>query len=77
MADENDFAVHAVNGSLGKGDVFRRGFGRVLHHLDVILLVFQNFVEARPARVVHKAAVNEDNGLAGFGAAGVSAEWLI
>jgi hypothetical protein len=72
MADENDLTVRAVNCSFGGGQVVGQGFGRILNHQDIVSLVFQNLVNARPTRTVHKAAVNEDDRFAGFGAGSAS-----
>ncbi len=71
MTDEHDLTVHAVNRGLRGCDVIGQAFGRILNGQDVIALVLQNFVNARPARAIHKPAVNKHNRLLGFGVGGV------
>ena len=66
MPHQNNLTLQTVDCGLCKGDVFGKGFGRVLHDSDVVTLFLEHAVNTRPSRAVYEPAVNKHNRFARF-----------
>ena len=66
MPHQNNLTLQTVDCGLCKGDVFGKGFGRVLHDSDVVTLFLEHAVNTRPSRAVYDPAVNKHNCFARF-----------